>query len=532
VRFYIPILVLLIVTACAKKGSPDGGPKDENAPILVTAKPPYETTNFKAKRIRFYFDEYIVLKDVNTKLIVSPPLKNAPIISPQGTASKYVDIQILDTLQPNTTYTFNFGDAIQDNNENNKVENFKYVFSTGDYIDSLTTKGTVTSALYGKLKKNVNIVLFELDSTYNDSIFYKQKPKYVTNTIDSVNFEFTNLKQGKYVMMAIDEESTDYIFNPKTDKIGFLDNTITLPNDTIVSTPISIFKETQPYKFKRGKEVSKGKILFGYEGKQENIKASLTSNVPDNFKSFSLLENGKDTLNYWHNAIEEGIDSLNFIVSNKEFLDTITVKLRKKEIDSLKVSTTTKGTLHLLDTMFLTTNNPITTIDKTKFTLTNTQDSVAVNYELKQQEINKLAILFEKKPKTNYELSVLPKGIIDLYEVTNDSLNYKFNTKDPEDYGSISLTIEKETKSSIIIQLLQNNKVFKTKHIPRTVRNVKFNLLEPKEYTIRAIIDKNENGVWDTGNFLKKIHPEKIIQYPNKIELRANWEINEKFIIK
>lgn len=528
-RFYIPILILLLLSACAKKGSPDGGPKDENAPILVTAKPPYETINFKEKKIRFYFDEYIVLKDVNKKLIISPPLKNAPIISPQGTPSKFINIQILDTLLPNTTYTFNFGDAIQDNNENNKINNFKYIFSTGDYIDSLTTKGTVTSSLDGKLKKNVNIVLFELDSTYTDSTFYKEKPKYVTNTLDSLNFEFTNLKKGKYVMMAIDEESSDYIFNPKTDKIGFLDTTINLPNDSVTSNAITIFKEIQPYKFKHGKEESKGKILFGFEGMQEDIKTLLTSKVPEDFKSFSLLEKDKDTLNYWYTPIE-GIDSLSFIVSNKTFLDTLVVKLRKKKIDSLKITSKISNILHLKDTLFITTNNPITTIDETKFSLT--QDSIAIDYNLKKQEVNKLAIVFEKKIKSNYNLSVLPKAIIDLYETSNDSLNYNFSTKEIEDYGSIELIIEKDLDSPIIIQLLQNDKVFKTKIVPANSNKVQFNLLEPKEYSLRAIIDKNKNGVWDTGNFLKKIQPEKIIQYPNLIKLRANWTINEKFIVK
>jgi len=119
VKLYLLLFLLLLISACAKKGQPNGGPKDESAPVLVIAKPAYRTTNFNETEIRFYFDEYIVLKDLNKKLIISPPLKNAPIITPQGTATKNLKIQILDTLKPNTTYTFNFGDAIQDNNENN-----------------------------------------------------------------------------------------------------------------------------------------------------------------------------------------------------------------------------------------------------------------------------------------------------------------------------------------------------------------------------------------------------------------------------
>ena len=130
-------LFTFIISSCARKGRPEGGPKDETAPIMVTANPPYETIHFKEDNIRIYFDEYIVLKDLQKQLVVSPPMKNPPLITPQGTPSKYINIKILDTLQPNTTYTFNFGNAVQDNNENNKLESFKYVFSTGSYIDSL-----------------------------------------------------------------------------------------------------------------------------------------------------------------------------------------------------------------------------------------------------------------------------------------------------------------------------------------------------------------------------------------------------------
>ncbi|TYP99771.1 Ig-like domain-containing protein [Tenacibaculum adriaticum] len=528
-KFLALIIVSILALACARKGRPDGGPKDEAAPIMVTAKPPYKTINFKEKDIKIYFDEYIVLKDLTKQLVVSPPLKNPPIITPQGTPSKYINIKILDTLQPNTTYTFNFGNAVQDNNENNKLENFKYIFSTGSYIDSLEIKGSVTDALIGKPNKNISVLLYKLDSTYKDSAFFKQKPNYVTNTTDSVNFHFTNIQKGKYVMMALDEEVSNYMFNPKTDKTGFLIDTILLPKDSIISTPLSIFKEVQPYVFKRGKEATKGKIQFGFEGKSTDMKVNLLSNTPENFKSFSQFEKNKDTLNFWFTPIEA--DSLNFTITNKEFIDSITVRLRKNKVDSLSVSSTVSGTLHLTDTLFLTTNNPITTIDETKFSLIN-NDTVDVAYKLKKQEINKLAILFEKIPKTSYNLTVLPKAITDVYETTNDSLNYKFNTKDSEDYGSISLNIQKETESPVIIELLVKDKVVKTLYLESS-KKIEFSLLEPKEYTIRAIVDDNKNRIWDTGNFLQKIQPERIIYFPEKIPLRANWSFDKiTFTIK
>lgn len=527
---YIILVVLLsvIISSCARKGRPEGGPKDENAPIMMTAKPPYETTFFKAKNIRIYFDEYIVLKDLSKQLVVSPPLKNPALITPQGTPSKYINIKILDTLKPNTTYTFNFGNAVQDNNENNKLESFKYVFSTGSYIDSLKIKGNISDAFDNKKMKEIAVLLYRLDSTYNDSIIYKEKPNYVTSTLDSTNFEFTNLRDGKYLMLALKEPSNDYIFNAKTDKIGFLTDTITLPKDSALVKPLRIFKETQPFKFKRGKEVVKGKIQFGYSGKKDDFKVELLSEVPTDFKAFSQFEKEKDTLNYWFSPIVK--DSLNFIVSNKEFLDTVTVRLRKKKIDSLAVSSTVNSTLHLTDTMFVTTNNPIVSLDKSKFNLID-KDTVDVQFELKKQEINKLAVLFKKIPKMNYKLTLLPKALTDLYETTNDTLNYNFKTLTVEDYGKIILDIKKETKSPVIIQLLHKETVVKTKFITKSEK-ITFDLLSPKEYTVRAIIDENNNHKWDTGNFLLRKQPEQVIYFETVFKLRANWDQNETFTVK
>jgi len=178
VRFlhYFLILGLFFITifSCARRGSPSGGPVDETAPVLVITKPAHKSTFFDKKEIRIFFDEYIVLSDLSNQLIISPPLKTSPKITPIpiGTASKSLKIKILDTLRPNTTYTFNFGNAVRDNNEGNILEDFKYIFSTGKYIDSLKSTGSVVSALNGDLKKNVSVLLYEYDSIFTDSILF------------------------------------------------------------------------------------------------------------------------------------------------------------------------------------------------------------------------------------------------------------------------------------------------------------------------------------------------------------------------
>ncbi|WP_369048201.1 Ig-like domain-containing protein [Tenacibaculum sp. UWU-22] len=526
--FFIAISTYLL-TSCARRGNPEGGPKDKDAPIMVTATPPYKTIHFNKKEIKIYFDEYIVFKDLYKQLVVSPPLKTPLLITPQGTPTKRFSIKILDTLKPNTTYTLNFGSAIQDNNENNKLESFKYVFSTGSYIDSLTLKGTTKNALKKEIEKNVNVLLYKIDSTYNDSIVYKQKPKYVTSTLDSSNFVFSNLEKGKYLLVALKEENSDYIFRPNTDKIGFYSDTIALPADSVLTKPITIFKEILPYKFRSGKEIAKGKILFGFEGEKNPMKVSVLSKTPANFKSFFQLQKDRDTLVYWFTPFET--DSLNFKITTQNFTDTTTVFLRKKKIDSLMISSVGNSTLLLNDTLFLTTNNPIVKIDSSKFLLINKKDTLPVLHQLQKKSFNKLAVLFDKNPNEKYELKILPKAITDLYNTSNDTLTYRLNTKNIDDYGSVILNVQNQKNYPLIIELITTGNEVLRKQFINTSKKVTFSLLEPNKYTVRAIIDSNKNNKWDTGNFLTKTQPEEIIYLEKELNVRANWFVTENFLI-
>ncbi|WP_299063547.1 Ig-like domain-containing protein [uncultured Polaribacter sp.] len=517
------IVLTALILSCAKTGRPDGGPKDENAPLFVNSNPPYKTINFNKKEVKLEFNEFIKLKDLNKQLVVSPPLKNPLLVTPQGTASKFLKIEILDTLAKNTTYIFNFGNAIEDNNESNQLEQFKYIFSTGSYIDSLETSGTIKDAFLNKKPKNTSVVLYKLDSTYTDSIIYKQKPNYVTTAIDTTSFRFTNLKEGKYLLMALEESTSDYIFNPKLDKIGFYTDTITLPKDSIINIPITLFKEKQPYAFKRAKEITKGKIEFGYEGEVKDFKVSLLSKVPEDFKSISKFELEKDTLNYWFTPLE--LDSLNFLVKNDIFIDTVTVKFRKKKLDSLTLKPSISGTLQFRDTFFIKSNNPIIKLDTSKITFTN-KDSINVKYSnFVSSKENKIGFIFKKNQKESYNIKALPGSFTDIYNIQNDTLNYNFNTIELEDYGKITLNVINSDSENLIIDLLTGkdfDKIVERRYLNKTEKLV-FTLLVPDTYMVRAIIDKNNNKKWDTGNFLLRQKPENIIYYQEELKVRANY---------
>ena len=517
------IFLVLSFSQCAKKGRPDGGPMDEDAPIFVTANPPYETINFDKKEINIYFNEYIKLKDLNKQLIISPPLnpENPPLISPQGTPSKFINIKILDTLKENSTYIFDFGNSVQDNNESNTLERFKYIFSTGNYIDSLSLSGNVKNAFISKNVEDIKLLLYRLDSSYTDSAVYNRKPDYVTSSLDSSNYQFTNLRKGNYLLVALDDVRSDYIFNPETDKIGFLNDTITLPRDSIINHTISIFKEELPYIFRRGKEIRKGQLIFGYKGKPKNLTVETLSAVPDNFKTIIFPEKGKDTLNLWHSLIEK--DSLIFKISDNIISDTVTVKLRKKELDSLKVNEITGGILNLKDTLFFLTNNPVVSIDTSRINF-KLSDSINFPYEafISKKE-NKIGFLFEKKYKKSYKINLYPNALTDIFNTTNDTISSLFRTRGTEDYGEISVTIQNPKKIPVIIQLTDINDATIVQETCSENKNISFDLLIPQKYKIRIIYDSNQNGIWDTGSYLEKKQPEHVEYFPETQEVRANW---------
>jgi len=524
-KFIAVIVFTSLFFNCARRGTPTGGDKDSIPPILIKAIPAIKTTNFKETKIKIYFDEYIKLKDVKKQLVISPPQKYDPIISPVGTASKFISIKILDTLDQNTTYAFNFGNSIVDNNEENELGNFKYVFSTGNYIDSLNLSGKVIDPMVKEMVSGIDVMLYEYNETYTDSIIYKEKPRYIANTLDSTLFELTNLRAGKYLLIALKDANGNKIYNPEIDKIGFINDTVTLPTDK--SYNFNIFKEIPELNVIKPKEVNKGHAIFGFLGNAKDLKIELLTKTPENFKSQIIYEKDKDTINYWYTPFET--DSLNFIVSKDEFYQEYTFKPRSSKIDSLKIQKSTNSVLHLLDTFSIATNTPIVAFDKSKIKIID-QDSTAVEFTpILAPSKNKLYLNFDKKHNSEYNFELLPKTITDIYEISNDTLSFKLKTKTTEDYGIINVNLSASKKTALIVELLDDkNNLIRTSKV-KEPQVVKFDFLNPGNYTIRVTIDENGNGIWDTGNFLTKKQPEVVKYFDEIIELRANWDVNQPF---
>lgn len=528
--YYIGIMAFMSLTLvnCAKRGSPTGGPQDSIPPVFIKSEPPNFTTNFEGERIRIYFDEYVKLKDYQKQLIISPPLENS-IISPQGSASKYITIDVNDTLQPNTTYVFNFGQSIVDNNESNPFSYFKYVFSTGDYIDSLTVKGEIIDELKSTPDNFVSVMLYAIDSTFTDSIVYNERPRYVTNTLDSLTtFEIGNIKEGTYMLIAMKDEDANFTFQPNKDKIAFLKELITIPTDS--SYTLKLFKEVQATKSSRPRHAGSNRITFGVSGPVDSLNIDLLTDTPPGFTSTITRKGNADTLYYWFKPKPE-IDSLVFEVSGPNYRDTLIAKLRSPKVDSLRFTSKTGRTMTLGKPFDMVSNIPIETIEENLISVT--KDSTGIDFTTTLSERNtKLSLAFETEEKKKYTILALPGAITDFFGNVNDTITYTSNTKELSDYGSIKLTLVNAKNFPYIVQLTnQSGEVIQERYTTKeTIFD--FTKLVPATYRIQLIEDKNKNGIYDTGNYLKKQQPEKVINYGVPVELSASWFKQETFILK
>lgn len=526
-KYLLALLFVIALASCANRGMPDGGLKDEEPPVIIRSVPENFSTNFKSKEVKIYFDEYVKLKDLRKQLIVSPPIDPEPIITPMGAASKYIIIKLPDTLLANTTYAINFGNSIVDNNEENPYPYYRYVFSTGSYIDSLTVTGSVMDAEKRITDKFISVMLYEVDSAYTDSIIYKKKPRFITNTLDSATtFKIENIKAGTYKMVALKEQSSNFTFQPKTDKIGFVEGFITVPKDT--NYTLRMFKEIIDFKVLRPSQIAEQRIQFGFEGDYQGTDIKILDTVPNDFE-YKISKDAKaDTLYYWYKPKLEK-DSTLFLVTKGNYQDTLKYKFTKSNKDSLVVTGIPNGVLDFNKKFTIEGSIPLVSLDKSLVNIIN-KDSVEVPFKtIFNEKDYSFVFEFEIQEAQQYKIRMLPEAVKDFFGNTNDTLNFQLSTKLKSDYGNIRVNLV-NAKLPLIVQLVDDKDEVKYERYADTNNFVDFFDVTPRNYYLRAIFDTNQNGRYDTGSFLNNSQPERISYRKEEAEVRANFDYVLEFI--
>jgi len=547
---------------CANPVSPTGGPKDTSPPVILKYEPPINSLNFSQKKIRITFDEFIQLKDINSQVIISPPIDKTPEFKLRG---KSLIIEMTETLKENTTYNIFFGNSIVDLTENNPFENFQYVFSTGNVIDSLSISGSIYNAFDLAPVKNINVMLYlNINDTIPfDSLPYFVRPYYLTKTDASGNFTFNNLIDQPFKLFALNDQNSNLIYDQPSEAIAFLDTLIspvykqTKVPDTIESDTMVIDDIEKILSFKSGIKLA---LFNEADSAQKLIKVTLikknqlsfffkrpVSNLtvrPLNLKTgldwgIQEVNITKDTINYWiKNMIQ---DSITFEVSdNGIILDTVEVAVVKKGKDKKQGSDARDTTILTIKTELKANHSelyqpfklifdyPVTTFNPTKLQLFK-HDTIPVDAALSFTDPaqRKFDVDYKWSSATPYKLVIIDSAFFDLLHRTNDTLKFTFISKSVEDYGNFFINVKlPEAETNVIFQLLSGDKVQEEFIISGSER-LSFIHLTPGDYKLKAIFDSNMNGKWDTGDYMYKKQPEEVRFYSSDITIRANWDVEE-----
>ena len=535
-KIFFLLLISLVVISCARVGSPDGGKKDSLAPKFLSSN--IDTTRINVprniKELRLDFDEYVMLKDVSKNLIISPPIKYKKVI-PSNLANKYVLIQWEDSLKANTTYNFNFGNAIVDNNEGNILPYFNFAFSTGDKVDDTFISGTVEDAMAFKKKNETakdNKYVVGLYPIIDDKTDFKQKPSYIAKVDEENYFELNYLQKGDYIIIAFDDENQNSIYDAGKEKVGFLKDKITV-SDNVKGVKLKLYPSKKAFKFIESKPVFGGAIL-AFEGNPEKLDIK---SISPQLSEYKIEHQPKsDTVNIWFNDAQNKFDAkattqLEFSYDTSKKQDT--VRLYYKPVkDEFKIENKGGNLLVPNQDFKITANLPLQSIDTKDWKLES--DSVAVNFKAKISEKNPYEILVSAdfKPTKKYALTVIKGSVKSYFEGIIKSYKFEFQADKSENYGGFVIKkFVNKPKSKFWVELTnEKGEVLYSKYTNDD--SVSFINLKPAVYIARIKVDDNENGIWNEADFANNILAEPIYIYEKTIEVRPLWTIEEDWEIK
>lgn len=536
------VLFGVYASRCAQIIPLSGGEKDVLPPKVVKSIPENASAVFDKNEVMIEFDEYILLRDLQNQLIITPKLKEQADVQAR---SKIVSIKFKEALKPNTTYSINFGDAITDLHEGNKLSGYEYVFSTGQNLDSLKLSGKLIDAFTLEPVKDVWVMLYENNS---DSIVYKEKPDYLAKSNDKGMYELRYLKKGKYKLFALQDKNSNFLYDAG-EPISYPIRTATTieKNDTLNmfmfkenASKVYIKKVNQPYQ---------GKAQIFFNAPPETIDNILVKNKHAVFQKENIawsLSKFRDTVNFYYNAIYD---------------DTLTIYIRYNQnmIDSCKISIVKKGELERLlskkrmpfelypsfnssqaypyyKPIAFRTNRMQSALIPNKILIIDEKDTIRVAMNnIKQQGPDSLYIHYKLSPAKEYKLLILPGAFSDNVFNSNDTLKYKLTTQRSDYYSSLRIKLQVPVEQNWIIQLYNSKGQLVSERIftsVNTTNEILFDKVSADQYSLKLISDSNKDGRYTPGKYSGKSFPEKVYNYSPVIKILADWEAEIEWKVK
>lgn len=569
--------VAMLAVACANIGRPDGGPFDEQPPVMLKSNPMQGATGVSRKKVTIDFDEYIKIENASEKIVVSPPQQRQPEIEAIG---KHIDINFQDTLIDSTTYTIDFSDAIVDNNEGNPLENFVFTFSTGDVIDTMEVSGTVVNA---QNLEPVKGFLVGLHSDLSDTAFTTKKMERIGRTDSRGHFRIKGVKPGTYRIYALNDNDQNYVFSQKSEEIAFLDSLIvpscfpdvrfdttwvdTVTIDTIIKVDythyvpdnivLATFQEDyKVQKLMKNDRSDKRKFTLFFNTKADSLPEvrGLNFDATDAFTIEPSMKN--DTIDYWiRDSLIYNVDTLKLAVSymttdsllrpvrQTDTVNAVTKKLfepkrrrrDKEEQDTvipplgvnLESLTSTFDGYKDITVIF---EQPLDTFQRSAMHILMKVDSVyeeiPFNFVHDTMNVRTYRWVANWEESADYKLMVDSGTIRSIYGLVNDRIDKSFKIRAIKEYGMIVFKVKGLDGRPAYAELLNKNDA-PIRRVTVEDGEAVFNYLPAGKYYARLCIDLNGNGEWDTGDYSKKRHGEEVFYYNAVIDLKAMWTIEQ-----
>ena len=601
-RFHFSFLIshfsfiFLLLTSCARMGSPDGGWYDDTPPHVVDSSPEDKGVNVTAKKVVINFSEYIKLEDAQSKVIVSPPQIEMPEIKATG---KKIIVELKDSLKSNTTYTIDFSDAISDNNEGNPMGNYTYSFSTGDHIDTLEVSGYCLNAQDLEPIKGILVGLY---NTFEDSVFHKEPMMRVSRTNGDGRFTIKGVAAGTYRCFALQDADGDFVFGQKSEMIAFNHDSIKptwkpdVRQDTIWRDSLHIadimrvgythflpddvtllcFQEPQTDRYlikTERKDIDRLSLYFTYGN---DTLPRLRGLNFDSDSAFVLeASQKKDTLVYWltdttlvnmdtlqiENSylMTDTLGNLVWQTDTTEFIAKTSYAKRMKEkqkefekwqkeqekkkkrnetydsippIEHLHVKFSSSGQISPIDHIYMEAPEPLSRCDTAAVHLTSMVDSVEVSEpcELRQIGVRRYELMADWQPGKEFTLLIDSAAFQGIYGLTSDKIKQSVKVRTEEDYSFLSVQVSGvEKRSQVVVQLIEGQDKVTRQEKTDSTGVADFYYLKGGNYYMRAFVDLNGNGEWDTGVYDDDLQPEPVYYHPEKIDCKPKFEVSRQW---
>ncbi len=501
---------LILMGSCAQQGMPSGGPKDEQGPKVIAASPDFGEVNYSGETFVLEFDEFIRPNQLNSELIISPPISEESEVEIKG---KKLIIPFFDSLKANTTYTISLRSGIKDLNEGNPLDSNLWVFSTGPELDSGYVEGTVEDAFSGEAVADMWVMLYMDDS---DSLPYNKQATYLSQSDANGSFRFDYLpEEQEFKLFALKDENADYLFSLPNEQIAFSNERVLSATDSL---KLRAFTEANPLTYiKEYKQIDQKFISLKFS---QNIRDIKIEGI-----DFDLKSKFDDILS--------PIDSLIVSLDHSESNDSLAFSVLIDSVNSdtlFLLSAPDSGRsyivpsfpdFHLAGTKLLPEiHREVLWLDGVELELLGESDTLSLAMTNGGFDI-------PYSLEGSFNLILSDSSYCTAQGQCNDSIGFKILLLDTN--AAPDLIVQTPEIEDIVLELLDAKGNFVAKGIKGPF---KFKNLKPGKYQMRLFVDKNQNGFWDTGDYLKGIQAEALYQYQGELDLKksfdldVNWELN------